>query len=398
LAQELGKRGHVIEFVVDTTADSIELIREAGFPIRRVDTLSTRIFRGGFRRLLRDLVRDGRYDAVHWFEKNHGVYEAARAAAESGCAFVWTVTSGGPPTMYHGVNRVVVFTSEVAEHARRTSPRTAVHIVPARINLGQLSREFARDARTDVRKRLGLEEGSLLVVRVARCAAIYVRSIQLGIELTERLNFDGRDGKAATFLHVGYIQDPDAAARIQQLVEAANERAGRTIARTETHDVALGARYVAAADFCIASGRGALEALVLGRPTLVAFGPRYLGMVDETSIRDLAERNFQGRNDARTASADDDLNAIQEAVRRRLEDPARSARTQEACARFISDHYSIEGAATFYEGLYDDRTVGVASSVQHYTHPRHLLARLRRLVPRRYRDSRPKASLRRSIK
>ena len=130
------------------------------------------------------------------------------------------------------------------------------------------------------------------------------------------------------------------AVRIQELVDAVNQRAGRTIARTETQDVAQGARYLAAADFCVASGRSALEALALARPALIVWGSRYLGMVDTDSIQQLAATNFQGWNASGSAPDGEEVRRMSEAVHRRLEHPAQSGDIQAACARFVEEHYT----------------------------------------------------------
>ncbi len=350
--------------------------------------------RSSFRRTLRDLVRERAYDALHWFEEGPArIREAAVVAAEERCAFVWTITSGGVPWGYYGLNRVVVFTPEVAADARRRSPRTAVHVLPARVDFRPLHPRFVESARQDIRRRFAIGDDDLLIVRVARCASLYLRSVRLGIALASRLT---RAGRPAVFLHAGYVENPAVAQEIRQMVDKANALAGRPLAYSVTDNVEIGTRYLAASDICIAAGRSALEAVALERPTLVAWGSRYLGLVNEDNIQAMAETNFQGRNAQKILSDDEVVSDMHDAVRSRLTEPEQGARTHAFCARFIKDRYSVESAAARYETLYADRTVTVEGSLEHYSNPLHLARELFHRLPLSIRASRPVSFLRRA--
>jgi len=401
LAKALRDRGHAIDFLVsastDTGADpavTASLIRAANFPVVPITGMFAPIGQRSFRRNLRDLARQHSYDVLHWFEEVPArIREAAVVAAEQRCAFVWTITSGGVPWGYYGLNRVVVFTPEVAADARRRSPRTTVHVVPARLDLRPLQGQFMENARREIRGRLAIAGDELLVVRVARCARLYLRSVRLGIDLAVRLV---RAGKPAVFVHAGYVEDPDVAQEIRRMVHEANAAAGQLLAHSITENVEIGARYVAAADVCIAAGRSAIEAVALERPTLVAWGSRYLGMVDESNIQAMADTNFQGRNTQAIASDDEVVSQMHDAVRRRLTEPELGARTHTLCARFIKDRYSVESAAATYEVLYADRTVRVNGFLTHYSNPRHLGRELFHRLPVSIRASRAVSFLRRA--
>jgi glycosyltransferase involved in cell wall biosynthesis len=374
LAGALRRRGHEVDLAVDRQVTSDEVIRAAEFRVLAMDTRPMRPFRLGFTGVLRAIARDGRYDAIHWFEVAGGVWHAARAAAAEGRAFVWTVTSGNPPPAYYGLNRAVVFTSEVADDLRRRSPRTTAHVVPARIDPATLDPDFVRNVRAEVRSRLGIPAARLLVVRVARCNRLYIPGVRLGIRLAERLNAAGRD---AAFLHAGYPQEPEAAAAIAGLVADANLRARRVVAWSETRDVALGTRFAAAADVCIASGRSAIEAIALERPTFVVWEHRYLGLVDDHSIADLADTNFQGRLSPRMGDDEQVVAAMAQAIATRLNDPERAERIARACAAFVESRYSIDEAAAVYERLYADRTIALDGPLRHFAGPGQFIHELR---------------------
>jgi hypothetical protein len=194
--------------------------------------------------------------------------------------------------------------------------------------------------------------------------------VRLGIGLVERLNAAGHD---AAFLHAGYPQEPDAAAAIAGLVAKANARAGRVVAWTETRDVALGTHFAAAADICVASGRSAIEALALRRPTFVVWENRYLGLVDDRSIVDLADVNFQGRSSPGMGDEEQVVAAMAEAITTRLNDPDRAEGITGACAAFVESRYSLDRAVDTYESLYADRTLTVDGPVRHFAVPRHFV-------------------------
>ena len=394
LARALCDRGWIPDIAVDasisdavseTAAETTSLVRAAGLRIVPIQRL-------GRRRRIRGLISQHGYDAVHWFELYDGVRDAALAAADSRVAFIWTIASGGVPVGYFGLNRVAVFTTEVAADVRRRSPATSVHLVAARVDLAALNTDFARAARLEVRQRLGLSDDELLIVRVARCAPVYYPSIAAGVGLTDALN---QSGRRATFLHAGYVQDPDVAQDIRLLIDRANAAAGRLVARSITDDVSLGARYLAAADVCISAGRSALESIALERPTLLAWGSRYLGMVSAGNIDELARTNFQGRLLSEHPSGSDVSRLMHEAVVERLADP-NGASTQASCARFVRDRYSVDAAADAYARLYADRTVTVEDALAHYGNPRHLWRALFHRLPRRVRDSRAVRILKRA--
>jgi hypothetical protein len=401
LAGVLRDRGHTIDFVVGASADSgragssgvtASLIHAAGFPVIPIEGEYAPSGRRSFRRNLRDLVRRNPYDALHWFESD-ALRDAALAAAAENRAFVWTVTSGGVPAGYCGLNRVVVYTQEVADDVRRRSPDTAVHVLPARIDLRPLDRSFVERARREIRSRLGIAESDVLIVRVARCTGHYLKSVGFGIALAERL---AREGRPARFLHAGYVEDRDVALEIRRAVDRANALAGRPLAFSVTDDVEVGTRYAAAADVCIGSGRSAIEAVALQRPTMVAWGSHYLGMVDAANIEAMARTNFQGRNTREIVSDEDIITEMHDAVRSRLGEPEQGALTHELCARLIWERYSVEHAAATYERLYADRMVTVESFLTHYSNTRNLGRELYYRLPPSIRFTRAVSFLRRA--
>lgn len=391
LATVLRDRGHAIDFLVrrgdehtegDALSDS--LIRAAGFPVVAIPGLYEWRARPSFRDNLRHLVRRERYAAIHWLEFHDGVRDAAIVARDEGCAFVWTVTSGGLPVSYYGLNQVVVFTPEVAADARRRSPRSAVHVLPARVDFSTLTPEIRDREHASIRRRFGIADADPLVVRVARCAAVYLRSVRLGIALVSRLN---REGRRAVFLHAGYAQEAAVAHEIRRLVDRANVEAGRTVAHSVTEALDPGTSYAAAADVCIGSGRTAIEAIALERPTFVAWGSRYLGMVDADSIEAIAETNFQGRQSEGAVSDDEVVGRMCEALRRRLVDVDGGRRTQVACASFVRERYSVESAVDTYERLYADRTVTVDGLFKTLRNPGYLAREVFYRLPTGFRES-----------
>jgi hypothetical protein len=388
LAGVLRDRGHVVDVLVRADLDAFSagtdaFVREAGLTTVSVAGLYSWAGHGAFRRRLRDVVRGGEYDAIHWFEFYDAVRDAALVARDTGRAFVWTVTSGGVPIDYYGLNRVVVFTREVAEDARRRSPDTAVHVLPARIDFRTLTLEARERARREIRQALGVADDELLVVRVARCANTYLHSVRLGLALAGRLR---RDGRRAVFLHAGFVHEPDVAREIRRLVERANADAGRTVAHSVTEDLDAGTRYAAAADVCLGSGRTAIEAVALERPTLVAWGARYLGLVDASNIAAMADTNFQGRQSREIASEEDVVDQMHHAVCTRLASGGAAARVQASSAQFVRDRYSVESAADVYEQLYADRAVTVAGALTHFGNPQHLGREILRRLPARLAD------------
>jgi hypothetical protein len=396
VAEVLRDRGHAVEFVVgdiDSADTGASLMRSAGFPVFPIAGVYGWPGPRSFRRQLRALVRRNGYDALHWFEILAGVRDAALVAAAERRAFLWTVTSGGPPVGYYGVNRAVVYTPEVVADLRRRSPDTAVYLLPARMDFRGLDRQFVERARHEVRERLAIADSDLLVVRVARCARLYLQSVFAGIALARRLTASGRP---ARFLHAGYVDDPYAAEEIRRAVEAANVRAGYPLAVSVTANLEAGTRYTAAADVCIASGRSAIEAAALGRPTLVAWGARYLGMLDEQNIEALAETNFQGRNTERVVDDEDVIAArMQDAVLTRLAD-VNATQTHEACARFVETRYSVGNAADTYERLYADHAVTIDGFWAYFSNPRYLEREVFHRLPPGIRGSRIMNRLRQS--
>ncbi|HVW04264.1 MAG TPA: glycosyltransferase [Vicinamibacterales bacterium] len=382
LARVLRDRGHLVDVLVrdDRTTSSAEtdaLVHEAGFATVPIAGLYSWAGHGAFRRHLRDIVRRGDYDAIHWFEFYDAVRDAALVARETGRAFVWTVTSGGVPIDYYGLNRVVVFTREVAEDAARRSPGSKVYVLPARIDFRALTLEARARARREIRHAFAVSDKDVLVVRVGRCASVYLHSVRLGIALVSRLNHDGH---RATFLHAGFVHQPDVALEIRTLVEQANAEAGRTIAHSVTEGLETGTHYAAAADVCIGSGRTAIEAIALDRPTLVAWGARYLGLVDEANIATMADTNFQGRQSQTIVSDADVVAQMAHAVCGRLASDDATP-IQASCAQFVRERYSVESAADVYEQLYADRTVTVAGALAHFSNPQHLGREILRRLP-----------------
>lgn len=395
LADALRSRGYSIDFLVATPGEPVRtaLITDAGFRVVPIKSHYARFWRSSFHQDLRRLVRRSSYDVLHWFEL-HGLRQAALIAAEEKRAFVWTHTSGGVVAPgYYGLNRVVVYTREVATDVSRRSPKTTVHLVPARLDLRSLDRRFVDAARRDVRSAIGVHDTDLLIVRVARCSSVYLQSVRLGIELAVQLT---RLGRSAMFLHAGYEEEPETKAQIDRLVGLANAGSVRPVAYSLTEDLQAGTRYMAAADVCIASGRSAIEALALERPTLVVWSSRYLGMVNEANIQQVADTNFQGRDTEKAGSDEEIVSGMLDAVRERLAEPDHGARSQGACGRFIKEHYSVETAADAYEQLYADRVVTVDGFLKHYSHPRHLARELYHRLPPSLRFSRPAIFLRRT--
>jgi hypothetical protein len=391
VADVLRGRGHHIDFLVAAPADPVRttLITGARFRIVTIHDPYARL-RPSFRRSLRDVLYGGSYVVLHWFELT-ALRRAALVAARAQRGFLWTHTSGGAPPGYYGLNRVVVYTPELARDVERRSPKTTAHVAPARIDLRSLDRRFVDDARRAVRSALGVRDGELLIVRVARCTSVYLPSVRIGLALARRLN---RAGQPAVFLHAGYSEDALTTRHISAFVSQANREADRPFAHSLTEGLEDGVRYLAAADVCIGSGRSAIEALALARPTFVIWESRYLGLVDEQNIQAIGDTNFQGRNSDIAWSDEEVVDRMSDAIRDRLAEPDQGAARQAACARFIREHYSVEAVAGVYERLYADTAVTVDGFFRHVTNPRQLGRELFYRLPPEIRFSRPANFLR----
>lgn len=293
------------------------------------------------------LVRSGGYDVLHAYDLvAHGFTRFA--AARHSKKLVLTRCGGPPPIYFPFSPAMVLFSRENLDafRARRKFSSTRLHHIPNRVNRPSPS---APPAPAD-RQALGIPAGPL-VLRIARIGSAYDAGSIALVAAVEALS---REIPDLQLLLIGAVYDEGARRALVDTIESANGRLNRTAIqlRTEGEFTLNASRFLPLADFVVGTGRGAMEAMALGKPVYIALKNGAIVLINPSTAGELSDHNFSGRTSSPSPSFSG--HTMGETLRGLAGDPAGYHSASGFSRSFFDAHLAIESALGRYEEMYAD--------------------------------------------
>ncbi|MCJ8145067.1 hypothetical protein MKI84_19260 [Ancylobacter sp. A5.8] len=276
---------------------------------------------------------------IHVFDKIAFLL-ANEVAERSGCRVYITKPGGPRPRMYYpAADNIFVFSQEDVDYFynRAKFKNSNIHYLPQRVLAPSLKGAGAMDLAREV----GV--GRLKIFRIARISHVYLKSILGTLKLAAESRARGVDASAVI---IGYIQDKEA---YDQVVAAADKSDFVFVDLKYTKNAS---DFLPAADVVVATGRGVMEAAMLGKPIFcpISNDDMPLPMRADT-FKLLFDRNFSGRS-----VAPDDMIVQCREEYSKLAEPAHVAELGAFSKKMADEFFDVVKVIPKYREIYDFST------------------------------------------
>ncbi len=347
IAACLQHMGHNLVIILDKCARDDAFIPH-NLCVHRVSYFDDHFYKRNFSNDIMHCIRSFQLDLLHSFESFFGTYHAALVADKMRVPFAWTICGGHPPRTTFGLQLATTYAAEIKQYLENHNNIT-VELIPGRLDANKL-RDDLNEAKGYLRRALGMTNHEIIVLRIARLSANYERSITEGMLAVSQL---ASKRPNLRFVHVGHAEDPNVARRLQSLAERINATHPNPLIRFAPPALAHNAvSTIPDAHFVIGAGRSALEALTLGKPTLIVGKYGFAGLVNEMTISHLEKHNFAGRGiDSLHSTAS--VSLVAETIDKLLASENAYNKTSRFGIKLIDDQYSVRAAAIMYLRHYE---------------------------------------------
>ncbi len=269
---------------------------------------------------------------VHAFDRR-SFYFARKIGRWNG-AKVYLTKPGGPNTSYFPFSEDIILFSEENLNFMRSDPNlkgARMHLVPNRVASAVVSTERVADF-----DRTHPFEGTT-VLRIARIGQSYRRSILQTVKLAAHLRDRGARARAVL---IGTPQDQEV------LSEVRSSLGEHDLLLTDTAYTKNASELLPLADIVVGTGRGVMEAAILGMPVLCPVANHdALQLLGRDTVADLQQANFSERA---TVKSPQDVHALDVSLSAEGLARASGESLEIAKARF-----DVDAAVPVYHAIYD---------------------------------------------
>lgn len=276
-------------------------------------------------------------DVIHAFDFE-SFFFARIASWATKIPLVLTKCGGPNPTRYYpAVESLVLYSAEnetfFKEQKKYASTRT--HLIPNRVSIPK------QDAVRIAALKAFLKPNLPVFLRIARISKAYRNSLLQTINLVKRLN---ADGLRVQLLIVGTVQDKEV---LEELLAHADET---TRLITEDRFTANASELIDIADFVVGTGRGFVEAALLGKAMLSPNSNLDIPVAaTEKNIDAIASLNFSERP-AVSASAGEAFGDIVKI----LDDKHNRTKTAQFTKQYAIDNFLADRISEKYLPVYQE--------------------------------------------
>lgn len=277
---------------------------------------------------------------VHAFDRRAVFF--ARAFAKRHHANLYVTKPGGPNKTYHPFAEDIFTFSRENLDWLQADPRLGsarLHFAPQRVAPALIDEDRLAKLRTIY------PYSGVTVLRIARIGPYYRRSIDMTLALAGSLRDQGHQARALI------IGTPDHSGTVAELESSVT---GPDIVCTSPEFTKLAARLLPIADLVVGTGRGLMEAMIAGIPTLCPVSDRTRPiLVTAENLDRLQATNFSERS-LSTPADDDGLEAVA-----RLLGHTPNWNDAVECSRSIaSSNFDVRAALPIYRLAYEAPQVG----------------------------------------
>ncbi|WP_018526593.1 hypothetical protein [Alkalispirochaeta alkalica] len=280
-------------------------------------------------------IKNENAQVLHSFDS--GAYFFARLSSLATALPVIHTKCGGPSPkrFYPKVKDLVLYSVEDVRFfsSSQRHKHTSLHHIPNRVA------SITQDSEAIERLRSRLDPGATIFLRIARFSSSHKHSIMGSVGLVQELNDRGH---RAQLVVIGAIQDVDV------FEEACRTASDDVMFITDDEYTTNASRLIDIADYVIGTGRGAMEAAVLGKIVLAPVANSVIPvLLTEECIQTCFEYNFSPRTPIET-DPDSAIKAIAELIE------SEKIRTSQRAflMAFSKRHFLISSVAHKYHSLY----------------------------------------------
>lgn len=199
--------------------------------------------------------------------------------------YILNVAGHLPKKFYPHANSLILYSLEDKEffESKKSFNKSKIYLIPNRVNEKKLEQS---DTNVNTIKNI-LPKGTTVFLRIARIGVSYKESILQAINLVADLN---KKGIPSTLVVIGVVEDFGIYSLLQ-------EKAGdNALFFTKSEFTINASKNISVADFVVGTGRGFMEAALLGKPVLAPTRNRsYPELVDFNNFNLIFKTNFSQR-------------------------------------------------------------------------------------------------------
>jgi len=195
---------------------------------------------------------------------------------------------GGKPLRYYPKATTTVFSVEDVEHFSRNNRK--VELIPNRIGVLELKQKLPNEIQKE--KITSIVNDRLCIMCIARIGSRYRAKIESSLEFCAMMNKD----QETCLIIIGSIESPEIIADLKLM--ASDLGLDKSVSFFTDKNITKDAsQYLSLCDLAIGTGRGAMEAMILGKITLCPIATSKLPvLVDQQTFEELFRTNFSGRS------------------------------------------------------------------------------------------------------
>lgn len=232
-----------------------------------------------------DYIKQERPDLLHSFDTRSS-YFSKYAARKARIKHVLTKCGGPNPRLYYPyADSIVLFSLEnkVFFDSNRKFKNSKIYLISNRVDVDAI--ESCTENCSSILN--SLPPDIKIILRIGRINNAYERSIEQSAELVEQLN---REGVDVFLIVIGVVED-------KLIFERLKERFGSyTIFLTDNKYTVSASKNIEIADAVVGTGRGFMEAALLGKLMLAPTANRkYPEVIDKNNFHKILSTNFSQR-------------------------------------------------------------------------------------------------------
>lgn len=290
-----------------------------------------------FRKSLGSILKEYCPDVVHCFDFN-SYYHFLLSGVRKRYPVIMSKCGGPPCTRLLPMpEHVVIFSQEDLEWFGLNSPskkKSNFHYIPNRVSRVTSDEVLSDSVRTQV-------DSEKVILQICRIGNHYENSIFQSLNLVRSLRAEGVNVKLAL---VGVVESEKV---LRRVLDQGGD--GLVVFSSRAY-VEEASKILAAGDIIVGTGRGAMEAAMVGKPVLVPTKNTLTPiLMQSSSFESLFRFNFSPRCQALGLTEPDNHNE----VRACLSDPIDYQKLAKFSREVAEAHFSMDAAYTRYSNLYD---------------------------------------------
>lgn len=288
--------------------------------------------------MIRKVVRRGRFDVVHTYERSMTLHAFFGVGALSGVPVIASIMTMGIPRGIPNSVPLIVGTRQLHDDVRLWWPGTVSLLEPP-VNTAE-DRPGAVDA-TPFVERVGLHAGATNVVLVSRLSSVMkLEGVIATIDAIAALASEAN-------IRLVIVGDGPAREAVERRAEQANDRVGRDVVVLAGKMTDPRPAYQVA-DIVVGQSTAVLRGMAFEKPSIVLGEDGFSEIVSPESLDHFRRVGFYGLGDGAFNSQ------LEEQLRSLVTDQGRRSELGRFGRRAVIDHWMLERGAELLDRIYRD--------------------------------------------